>query len=104
MFIGAGLAFFGLSVDSVYAEVPGLVAGVLTITDVLNKWQDWHGFRAVLAAILVSTVLSLIGWQLIENSFLHGLEFVEFLSKLVMVTMIALGVHPNYKKAIDSVK
>lgn len=103
LLLGTALAAFGLSVDALFYELAGMVSGVILLTEALNTWLDWHKAKAVLATIGVSVVVCLVGWKLIAASFLYGVETMELIYNMVIVSLGALGLWPQYKKAVESV-
>ena len=103
IFLSAAFAYFGLSVEAVYAEIAGLVAATITLAEAANTAFNWHKARAVLSTIGVAALLTLIGWQLVEASYIYGTEFVKALENFVLVSLGALGLWSNYKKAVESV-
>ncbi len=102
IFLSAAFAYFGLSVDVVYAEIAGLVAATISLAEALNTWQNWHKARAVLATIGVALFLSLIGWLVVEASYLYGVDVWGFVENVVLVSLGALGLWPQYKKAVEA--
>ncbi len=102
LLIGTGLAYLGLSVELVYAEIAGMVGGVMVITEALNNWLDWHKVKAVLATIAVSIAVSLIGFWLVESSYLYGVSTMALVENIVLVALGSLGLWGNFKKAVNS--
>ncbi len=103
IFLSAAFAYFGLAVEAVYAEIAGLVAATITLAEALNTWQDWHKGKAILSTIGVAALLTLIGWQIVEASYLHGADAAKALENFVLVALGALGLWPQYKKAVESI-
>ena len=101
--LSAGFAFFGFTVEMVYAEIAGLIAAIMTLSEAFNDWKDWHGIKAALSAVVVSAILTLIGWQFVAESFLYDLEFIKVVENFILVTLGALGLWPQYKKVVESI-
>ena len=99
--LGVVFGVFGLAVESVYAEIAGLLAAVITLSEALNTALDWHKAKAVLATIGVTIVVSLVGY-LLNLGFLAGMETWVLVETIIVVALVALGLWPNYKKAVQS--
>jgi len=97
--LGIIFSAFGLSLENTYAEIGTLIASVIVFAEALNGWRDWHGLKAILAVVGVSAVTTLVGFWL-GIGFLVGATVIRLIETIILVVLGALGLHPQYKKAL----
>ena len=99
--LGAGLGFFGFTIEGVFHETTSMVAATMFFAEAINDWQEFKKWKAGATAVGVAILLSIIGWQFVADSFLYGLPLQEFVVQALPVALGALGLWPLIKKATE---
>ena len=103
LLLGVVFGTFGLAVESVYAEIAGLLGAVVVFSEAVNTALDWHKAKAVLATAVIAIATTLLGYVL-NLGFLQGMEIWTLVETIIVVILGALGLWNgfNYKKTVEA--